>query len=258
MSHGRLEGQITIPSGGYAISVAITAIAGSPFTVTIPAGTYYPTDLLTTFNTLLDAATGLDGAWTVSASLGESGTGLVTIAHATQTFTITWTSTVPRDILGFTGTLTPAALTFTGTAQLRGVWLPNAEGAFTYGNGDQGHIESDIGSTESPQGDVKGIGWTTRTVLPSALWSHVPKAFAKIYSETTVGASFEQWWSWTQAGTVAYFELMAPVRLYWSADVASYKTYRFARSSTEMPRVDESWDGLFRVELTRLVRVPGT
>jgi len=259
MSHGRAEAQITVPSGGWAVSVAITAVGGSPFTVTMPAGTYYPTDFLSSWQTQLDAATGADGAFTVSGSFGESGTGLVTIAHATQTITVTWTSTAIRDVLGFTGTLTPAALTFTGTPNMRWRWLPGAEAPFAYGNSDEGHTETDMGITESPRGDVKALVYNTRQVLPFARWSHVLVANARIQAETTVGASFEQWWRWTQGGELTYFEPLSPVRLYWDASVASYKTYRITgQRGTEMPRVVEEWNGLYTINLTRLVRVPGT
>ena len=91
MARGRVEARITVPTGGWSVSLTITAIGG-PYTVTVAAGNYFPTDLLSTLQTQLDAATGGDGAFTVSASWGEAGTGLVTIAHATQTFTLTWTS----------------------------------------------------------------------------------------------------------------------------------------------------------------------
>ena len=118
MARGRVEARITVPTGGWSVSLTITAIGG-PYTVTIPAGNIFPTDLLSSFQTQLDAATGGDGAFTVSASWGESGTGFVTIAHATQTFTLTWTSTDLRDVLGFAGTLTPAARTLTGPFHAR-------------------------------------------------------------------------------------------------------------------------------------------
>ena len=257
MTAARIEWQATIPTGGYDVALTITAIGG-PFTVTVPAGAYFLTDLLSTFKTLLDAASGADGVFTVSASLGQTGTGLVTISHTLQTFTLAWTDTELRDLFGFTGTLTPAALTFTGTRNARGAWLSGAESAFSYGNSDEGHTETDIGSTESPAGDIKGIGWTTRTVLPMALWSHVPVANARISGETTTGASFEQQWRWCQGGELAYFEILSAFRLYPDADSATYKTYRCARTSTEMPRVDPGWNGLYTIQLDRLVRVPGT
>lgn len=259
MSRGRLDAQITIPTGGWSFSLTVTAIGG-PTSGTVAAGTYYPTDLLTALQTALDAVFGGDGAFTVSASWGESGTGLVTIAHATQTFTLSWTSTSLRDVLGFTGTLTPAALSFTGTEACEAVWLPNAEGAFYYGNGDEGHTETDAGTTESPRGDVKRLVYNTRQVLPSALWSHTQKAFARAAAETTTNASFERWWRNTQGGELSYFEPCAPVRLVWDADTpATYKTYRLpALTSTQMTKVVDQWNGLYQIEIPRLVRVPGT
>lgn len=259
MSRGRLDAQITVPTGGWSYSLTVTAIGG-PTAGSVAAGTYYMTDFFTALQTSLDAVFGGDGAFTVSSSHGESGTGLVTIAHATQTYSLTWTSTNMRDMLGFTGNLTPAATSFSGTEACEATWLPNAEGAFYYGNGDEGHTETDSSTTESPRGDVKRLVYNTRQVLPSAIWSHVPKAFARAASETTVNASFERWWRNTQGGDLSYFEPCAPVRLVWNADSPStYKTYRLpAMTSTQMGRVDDGWDGLFRVEVSRLVRVPGT
>jgi hypothetical protein len=258
VSRGRLEARITFASN-QVVSLTVTTIGG-PSNVTIaPAGSYYPTDLLSTIKTALDAAFGGDGAFTVTGSFGESGTGLVTISHATQTFTLAWTSTNVRDALGFASDLTPAALTFTGTKNAQGVFLPGVEGAFAYGNGDEGHTETDMTTTESPRGDVKALVYNTRQVLPSVIWSHVDRSKARIAGETTTDASFEAFWRKCQGGELSYFQVLAPIRLYWSADVASYKTYRLpGRNGTEMPRTVEEWNGLYRIEITRLVRVPGT
>lgn len=260
MSRGRIDAQITVPAGGWTASLTVTAIGGPTSFTAAAAGTYYPTELLTTLQTNLDAVFGGDGAFTVSASWGESGTGLVTIAHAVQTFTLSWTSTALRDVLGFTSNLTPAATSFVGTEACEAVWLPNAEASFYYGNGDEGHTETDAGTTESPRGDVKRLVYNTRQVLPSAVWSHVQKAFARAASETTVNASFERWWRNTQGAELSYFEAGAPVRLIWNADSpGTYKTYRLpAMTGTMMSRVVDDWDGLFRIEVSRLVRVPGT
>lgn len=250
MSHGRLEAQYYQPSNW-----TVNAVGTATNTATVIANSSRgATELATAFGTALSTAT--TDTVTVTVSSGEAGTGLCTIS-STANIAITWTSTDLRDILGFTGNLA-AATSHTGTLHVRGLWLPNAEGSFTYGNADGGHIETDLSCTESPRGDLKGIGWTTRTVLPSALWSHVPKAFAKIAHETTVGASFEQWLSWTQYGTVSYFDVLAAFNLYPDAASSTKRTYRCHRPTSEMPRTVEEWDGLFRIELTRLVRVPGT
>jgi hypothetical protein len=257
MSKGRLEAQITIPVGGWSVSVAITAVVGSPFTVTVAAGTYYPTDLLSTFQTQLNAASGADGVFTVSGSFGESGTGLVTIAHTVETFTITWSSTDLRDALGFTGTLTPAALTFTGTRNAQGVWLPDCQLFAERGTNDPGYIQSDRTESVSPRGDVYALKFQHRTVLPMVRWVHVTKPRAKVVSETTVGASFEQWWRYTHNAELSYFAVCPPVRLIWDADTsATYHEFRLiGRNTTEMPRVVEGWDGLWTVEI-RGIKTP--
>ncbi len=247
---GRLEAQITVPTGGWAISVTITAIG--TYTVTVPAGTYYPTDLLSTFKTQLDAANGGDGTFTVSGSFGESGSGLVTISHTVETFTITWSNTNIRDALGFTATLTPAALTFTGTRNAQGVWLPDCPMSAARGPNDPGYVLSDRTETISPRGDVNALKFQSRTILPPVRWSHVSKASAKVVSEVTVGESFEQWWRYTHNGELSYFAIAPPVRIIWDADVsATYHEFRLTgRNSTEMPRVVEDWDGLWTVEIS--------
>lgn len=258
MTRGRLDAQVTVPSGGWSVALTITAVGG-PFTVTVAAGNYYASSLVTAFETALDAASGADGDFTVSISDGESGTGLMTISHTVQTFSWTWTHTAFRNWCGFTGNNTPAASSFTGTEMVESLWLPNCEIASTYGNGDEGHTETDFGSTESPRGDVRGLVYNTRQVLPSVRWSHVPKANARIAAESVSNSSFERWWRNTQGGELSYFEPGSPFRLYWDAGSGTYKTYRIAaKTGTEMNRSVEEWDGLYAIELARLIRVPGT
>ena len=258
MARGRVEARITVPTGGWSVSLTITAIGG-PYTVTVAAGNYFPTDLLSSFQTQLDAATGGDGAFTVSASWGESGTGFVTIAHATQTFTLTWTSTDLRDVLGFTGTLTPAALTSTGTLHARGVWLPDCEMDADRGT-DGGVYETDRATQVSPQGDVYGLVYNTRQRHDGFTWAHVTHPRAQISYETTTGASFEQWWRDTHSALRSYFPEAAPqLRIYYSADAGTYHTYReISRVDTEAPRTDATWRYLRTVRIGPLYRVPGT
>lgn len=258
MARGRVEARITIPTGGWSVSLTITAIGG-PYTVTVAAGNYFPTDLLTSFQTQLDAATGGDGAFTVSASWGESGTGLVTIAHATQTFTIAWTSTDLRDVLGFSGSLSPAALTFTGTLHARGVWLPDCEMDVDRGI-DGGVYETDRATQVSPQGDVYGLVYNTRQRHDGFTWPHVSHPRAQITYETTTGASFEQWWRDTHSALRSYFPEAAPqLRVYYSADAGTYHTFReISRVDTDAPRADATWRYLRTVRLGPLYRVPGT
>lgn len=252
MSRGCLSAQI-YQSGTWA--AALTGTASGTSNVA-SSSTRYITDLFTAIETAWSATT--TDTITVTGSFGESGTGLVTIT-STANLAVTWTSTDLRDLLGFTGNLS-AATSHVGTRQCKAVWLPNAEGAFYYGNGDEGHTETDAGTTESPRGDVKTLVYNTRQVLPSALWSHVPKANARIAAESTVGASFEQWWRNTQGAELGYFEARSAVRLIWDANTAgTYKTYRLpALTSTQMTKPVEGWNGVYTIEIPRLVRVPGT
>ena len=259
MGSGRLCSQITVPSGGWTMTPTITAIGG-PYTCTVPAGTYFSsTELLTAVQTALDGATGGDGAFTVSGSLTDhTGTGLVTIAHATQTFTLIWTSTDLRDVLGFTGTLTPAALTFTGTTHLRGVWLPDCPVDATYGS-EAGHTEVHRSEMVGTDGSVSALCYgQSRVRQPRVAWSHVTRPRARISGETTTGASFERWWLDTHGGTRTYFPVAPQVRWYPDSGVATYYTYRLtSRTSTEMQRADASWVYLWPVEITGY-KVPGS
>jgi len=251
MSRGRIEARIYQPSNWTA---TVTGSASGTATITASSARY-PSDLLAAVAAAFSTTTG--DTVTVTGSLGESGTGLVTIASSAN-IAVTWVSTSLRDILGFTGNLS-SGTPHLSTRPLRGVWLPNAEGAFPYGPGDEGHTETDLTTTESPSGDIKGLVYNSRVVLPSARWSHVPRRYARAYAESQLGESFETWWKWTQQGTLDYFLPVSPVRLYWSADAGDYKTYRIAsRRGTEMPRTDPNWAGLFDLSLDRLVRIPGT
>lgn len=252
MANGRLEAQYTVPTGGWVITPTITAIGG-PFTCTIAAGTYFPTALLAALQVALDAASGGDGAFTVSAGTGESGTGLVTIAHATQTFTAVWTSTDLRDALGFTADLTPAALTFTGTKHMRGVWLPTHPINAPRGS-DPGHTETDRSELVAPDGTVSSLvyGTAQRVRMTGVEWAVVTARRALVTQEVTVGESFEQWWLDTHSGLRTYFSTSPQVRLHWNADAGTYHTfYLTGRTTTELQRAgDGNWIGIWQVAIS--------
>ena len=244
MSAGRIEAQVTFTTN-QVMSVVITAIAGSPFTVTLVAGAYWPgTTLLSSLQTQLDAATGIDGAFTVSANLTDTtGTGFVTIAHATQTITITWTTaTELRDTLGFTGTLTPAALTFTGTAHLRGTWLPDSPIDSEYGAASA-PVETDRTTLVGNGGDISVTAYgVDRTPMSATRWSHITKPKALVAYETTSHASFDAWLRDTHGGTLSYFSPSPQVRVYHDSGGSLIGTYRLIWDGT-FPgrRADSTW-----------------
>jgi hypothetical protein len=246
---GRLETQITVPAGGWSVSLTVTAIGG-PVTVTVAAGSYYPLALLSTFKTQLDAAFGGDGVFTVSGSWGESGTGFVTISHTVETFSFTWTSTDFRDCLGFTTNLTPAATSFVGTRSAQGVWLPGAVLAHERGSTDTGHYEVVMPQTVSPLGVVKTLAGSVRVRLPPITWSHVLRASALRAADSSgVTMSLERWWFQSQAGGLSYFRAGAPVNVYTNADtptlLGDYKLIWDGKPV--LRRVDPAWDGIWTV-----------
>lgn len=253
MSAGMLQARITVPVGGWVMIVAITAVVGSPFTVTIPAGNYYPSELLVELQTQLDAATVADGAWSVVADLSDTtGTGLVNIKNNIQTFTIVWTSTDLRDVLGFTATLTPAAITFFGTKHLRGAFLPDCPIDSEYG-GEAGHTETDRSSL------VSGGGVTTvtaygvdRVAMSPTRWSHVTRAKARTSGESPAGygGSYETWLLDTHSGRYSYFGTSPPVRVYHDAGGSVVGTYRLIwNGSTANRRSESTWIGLWPIDL---------
>jgi len=128
MALPKVEGLITVPTGGYTLTV--TEVPAASATVTIPAGDYYwnsSTNFCTAIGDALTNDATLAGTYTVSIADGtDTSTGYCTISSSGITsFAITWVSTTFRDWLGFTGN-TSAGTTATGTRQARYLWLPNS------------------------------------------------------------------------------------------------------------------------------------
>lgn len=122
----KLEGLINVTT---AMTISVTDPGGTDAAITIPVDEYYLTStkqtvLLTTLQSALNASGTLTGTYTVTLDdTSESATGKVTIA-CDQTFSITWTSTELRNILGFTGNIS-SVTSATGGNQATHLWLPN-------------------------------------------------------------------------------------------------------------------------------------
>jgi hypothetical protein len=254
---GRMEARIYQPSN-WTATLAITGLPGTATITVAASSTRYHTDLLAAFETAIEAAeVTLGGAngFTITSSVGESGTGKVEIdLDGATNFAITWVSTDLRDLLGYTGNLSGASV-YTATNHAQGVWLPDCPYAARYGPNDAGHTEADLVQTVSPQGHVQTSVYNTRTHNPSVRWSHVSRARARIQGETVTGESFERFIRYTQFGELAYFRAGEPIRLIWDADTSStYTTYVMTgRSSTEMERAVEEWAGLWPIEIAGYV-----
>jgi len=250
MPNGRLEAQIYFSAN---VTVSATNSIGGPSMCTITAGYYYPQELVTAFQTALNA--GRPSGWTVTKSWGESGTGYVSIACSNTPWSISWTSTDLRDILGYAGNITAVSTTQTATTQTLGVWLAGACPYFTpRAIGDAGRYETDARTAEGPTGVIKGLYGNKLQALTGLRWSHVTKA--RTLEATGAATSFEYWWRVTQLGEVkTYFPAFSKVILVWNADTdGTYSQYRMAAIDTFDPQQSTAgYDGQFVVEIPRLV-----
>jgi hypothetical protein len=173
MALPKLESRITVPSGNYAILVADTGAGGIPQAITAATSGYYfltgTTSLLTTIKTALDASA-LNGTFTLTVddTSDSTATGKVTIS-STETFSLTWSSTALRDILGFSGNLS-AASSYTATYHSKYIYLPNCGRSSattlspepTSTSYELGIPEYDYSSTLSPSGYSTQLQYNTR------------------------------------------------------------------------------------------------
>ncbi len=257
VTNGKLERRITVATGTGTVNDGGGADA---FTVT-PADYYMSTttSLLSTLETALEAASGV--GFTVTGSFGEGGTGKVTIAINSGTFTMTWTDTDMRDALGFTGNLTPAAASFTSTNASPAVFLPDSPIVTPFGAGDNGLEEADAAFSESPTGLVYAVyGQRKRSLWVQ--WDALSHAKFRIAGETTTNASWETYWrkSVVAEGAFAGGKVGGPMRLHWDADsAATYVTVKLVGDALRRPfgdQVTQNWLGLWTLRLDRLVEVP--
>src|SRR3990167_6376706 len=203
MALEKLEGRITVPTGGYTFDV--TEDPADSATITVAAGDYYltsTTSILTTIQTALNAA-GLGGTYTVSIDdNSDTSLGKVTIsATGITSFAITWTAPAPGvlgALLGFTGDVA-APLSATGAEQAEYLWLPpvmrtnptSPNWAST--SYSMGYQESDFIFTMAPSGASKRTVYNRR-FAEHFEWGQVIATKMKIGHETTVNGSLEKFW----------------------------------------------------------------
>lgn len=195
----KLEGRITVPTGGWSVSVNE---GGGAQTVTVAAGNYYltsSTSLLTAFATALDAHASLAGDYTVTISDNDSSaTGKVTIA-CTQSFSLSWTSADLQTALGF-GSSISSQTTQTGEYSSPYIWLPNVyrtnpmapdpspSTLLSFGGED-----IDATFSMSPSGSVKALAYTRR-FRENLEWAHLTGAKTWEQFESNANESAQRFW----------------------------------------------------------------
>lgn len=250
--NGRLEAKITVPTGGY--SVSATNFSGGPSTCTIAAGSYYPSTLLTAFAAALNASR--PSSWVVFAGLGEGGTGIVTI-NGTSAWSIVWTSTTLRDLLGFASNITAAVTQQAGVSAMKGVWLPDCP-SMSEDDLTTGAYVSDQRASISPSGAVYTMVGNTYRRRRGDVWPAVSKDRAR--ATTSAPMTFEQFWYETQLGGYsAAFAGGSRLALYTDASANTLLGYYHAtkRDTTDMDQMIAEWAGRWKIELPELILQSG-
>ncbi len=212
----------------------------------------------------MDAATGK--TFTLTVADDSNDTGFVTIAVGSGTFTLTWTATDLRDLLGFTGTLTPTAASFTGTIGCLAVFLPTCP---LIGPGMDylinGHLRTDAKYQAGPTGTVSVWSGNSYRSFRRARFPMLDRNHAIDGASATV-TSWQKWIRETHLGGLSYFPIanggIAPtVRVYADATAntimgTSNGIYRLVLpADQEMVQVAEGWTGLWSAEITEMIKV---
>lgn len=250
---GRIEAFMAVPAG---ITLTATNGTGGPTLVTLTAGSYTASSLVAHVVAALNAQR--PSGWTGSVSTGSSGTGRVTLA-GTGTWTITWTTTALRDVLGFAANITAVTGAQTGTICARGLWLPDAPIQID-SDPARAPIVSDLRTTQSPTGRVYAVAGNTFYRHRNLRWSHVPRA--RVYEAVAqyAGNTWETWFRQTQIGglvswlsTGSAFEIYDHNEIKFGSDysVTSWQISP-AINSIEPKRVSD-WVGLWEVAIPSIV-----
>lgn len=258
--NGKLEAQITVPSGGW--DLALTDALAGPTTATIPAGTYYHSSAGSTANDFaaevaVQANAVMGQTWTCTVAAGESGTGKYTIGCDGATCTVTFTDTDARDLMGFTGNLS-GSTSYTSTGQAEGLWLPGYPYQNLNGGGSwRGHWETDQQVVESARGDVYSVMGRKKRIM-ELVYPMVTRAKTWVANEATANESFEQFLLDGIYGGAPWGTSSGPIRFYPDADTdATYGSYAVVGLSSWRPsQIREMFTGIWSISLPRLVEVP--
>lgn len=248
---GAIGAAIPVPAG---ITASVTTNSGGPTPVTLTADTYDSMeDLLTEFVAVLTATRPVTaGAWTAAATFMDAGsTPQLTIGVTAGTFSITWSSTDLRDLLGFTANIS-AQTSATGAGSMRGVWQPNCPLV-----PDARHRSAppmtDARRARGPTGVVTMHVGNSRYKHSNLRYSHIPADKIWRVDEVVANESLQQFLDDTQWGAGhAWFGVGSKCRI-WTSDgyqlgeddaVVNWWPEGFTGLGELVTRVD-GWDGLW-------------
>lgn len=247
----------TAPIGTYLSAVYV--VSGSSVATGLSANLEAA---LTTF------ANAINAAWTVSLETA-TGTGLVSInwsGYATPTWSLSWTSTDLRNLLGFTANISSVTTTQTGTEQARSLWFPDCPLSIE-GDPDQAPRVTDLRTTISPTGNVLGLVGNSMYRHRGVTWSHVPIARVWESAVTYANASFETFAKDALFGLGhSWMTAASPLQIYYDKSGTQTAVGYTFNSSAGMPgwsilnlnsvepkKSVADWTGLFRIEFGDIV-----
>lgn len=259
---GQIEGQMTMPTG---ITITVTNSGGAATVVSFTAGTYFPSTLITHIQAQLIAQRPpASGTWTVALSTGTSGTGKVSIQCTDAvSWSIAWTSTTLRDLIGFTADITGVTTTQTGTKCARGMVILDSP-VRPDGDPKRAPKVTDLRTTQSPTGVVLGLVGNAFYRHTNLRWSHVP--LARVWEVEAAAAgnangSWETFVNETQLGQAStWFTPSSLVKItdhqsvVYGQDLPVSGWYITGITSIEPKPADPSgWTGMWRIEIPQIV-----
>jgi hypothetical protein len=188
------------------------------------------------------------------------------VTVTSNTWSLSWTSTVLRDYLGFAANITNSTTAQTGTLQCRGVWIPDCPLQLD-GDPEQAPTISDLRTSQSPTGFVLGLSGNTFHRHTGLVYSHVARDRVWESAATYDHASWEWFFRETQLGLESsLFTPASPLQIYWNNagtltllgdaanDGAGTDGWTITGLGSVEPRPSQAnYTGLFRIELGTVV-----
>lgn len=254
---GHVQGQFTVPSG---ITISVTTNAGGPTSVPITAGAYFMDDFLVQLDADLESGQTVSGGnWVVTMSTGAGGTGLVTIAVTNGTFSITWTSTILRNLLGYTSNIS-AQTSSTGGLVPYGLWMPDCPMYVEGGHLDAAPLTTDLRQSMTPTGRVFGHVGNVKYQHAGVRWSHCPSHKVWSIDASPSTESFETFWTSVIVGQGhTWFTPSSKLKIIAHTDnwlgesyVSGWYLSGGVSFSSLVTRAVDGWDGLWSVSFGSL------
>lgn len=252
MTTGYIEAQVTVPSG---TTLSATTPDGGPTAVTITAGTYLMTDLITHVQAALNAqrSVGSGGVWEVETSQADGFIVTITTDNA-STFSITWTTSALGTLLGHT-TIT-SQTSVAGSTACHGFFIPDRPLNLD-DDPRAAPMLTDLRETDSPTGHGLAVVSNAKYVHSNLRWALVSR---ERYLDTDSGVtpSWERFVKNTQLGQGhSWFMPRSKVRImdqtgaYVGSTGGVTKWWMRGVRSVTAEKQNEAWTGAW------MIRIPG-